>query len=97
MESANLDLEENKEIASKFERALGMGATLAELHGITPDTLEGVYAYAYNFYEKGRLDEAELFFKFLCIYDFQNYNYLIEERLSKGIRHVSYLFNAISR
>ncbi|EFE7699665.1 CesD/SycD/LcrH family type III secretion system chaperone, partial [Escherichia coli] len=25
MESANLDLEENKEIASKFERALGMG------------------------------------------------------------------------
>lgn len=42
MESANLDLEENKEIASKFERALGMGATLAELHGITPDTLEGV-------------------------------------------------------
>jgi hypothetical protein len=29
MESANLDLEENKEIASKFERALGMGATLA--------------------------------------------------------------------
>ncbi len=76
MESANLDLEENKEIASKFERALGMGATLAELHGITPDTLEGVYAYAYNFYEKGRLDEAELFFKFLCIYDFQNYNYL---------------------
>ena len=37
MESANLDLEENKEIASKFERALGMGATLAELHGITPD------------------------------------------------------------
>ena len=33
MESANLDLEENKEIASKFERALGMGATLAELHG----------------------------------------------------------------
>ena len=104
MESANLDLEENKEIASKFERALGMGATLAELHGITPDTLEGVYAYAYNFYEKGRLDEAELFFKFLCIYDFQNYNYLkgyarlsVEERLSKGIRHVSYLFNAISR
>ena len=76
MESANLDLEENKEIASKFERALGMGATLAELHGINPDTLEGVYAYAYNFYEKGRLDEAELFFKFLCIYDFQNYNYL---------------------
>ena len=54
MESANLDLEENKEIASKFERALGMGATLAELHGITPDTLEGVYAYAYNFYELRR-------------------------------------------
>lgn len=41
-----------------------MGATLAELHGITPDTLEGVYAYAYNFYEKGRLDEAELFLNF---------------------------------
>ncbi|MCQ5014426.1 CesD/SycD/LcrH family type III secretion system chaperone, partial [Escherichia coli] len=64
MESANLDLEENKEIASKFERALGMGATLAELHGITPDTLEGVYAYAYNFYEKrAQLRQVFLFHK----------------------------------
>nr|WP_284709439.1 tetratricopeptide repeat protein [Escherichia coli] len=52
----------------------GSNACRAAWHN--PDTLEGVYAYAYNFYEKGRLDEAELFFKFLCIYDFQNYNYL---------------------
>lgn len=64
MESANLDLEENKEIASKFERALGMGATLAELHGITPDTLEGVYAYAYNFYEKEDLTKLNSFLNF---------------------------------
>ncbi|EHK6580705.1 tetratricopeptide repeat protein [Escherichia albertii] len=80
MESADLDLAESQEMVLGLAKALGMGASLAELHGVTPDTLEGIYAYAYayayDFYEKGRLDEAELFFKFLCIYDFQNYNYL---------------------
>ncbi|MCU7333467.1 hypothetical protein N6N79_07325 [Escherichia albertii] len=59
MESADLDLAESQEMVLGLAKALGMGASLAELHGVTPDTLEGIYAY--DFYEKGRLDEAELF------------------------------------
>ena len=64
MESANLDLEENKEIVNKFERALGMGATLAELHGITPDTLEGVYATPITFMKKEDLTKLNSFLNF---------------------------------
>ena len=64
MESANLDLEENKEIASKFERALGMGATLAELHGITPDTLEGVMLTLITFMKKEDLTKLSSFLNF---------------------------------
>lgn len=32
--------------------------------------MDGLYAHAYEFYNQGRLDEAETFFRFLCIYDF---------------------------
>ena len=35
----------------------------------------GIHAYAYDFYEQGRLDEAEAFFRFLCLYDFYNADY----------------------
>lgn len=48
----------------------------AEAHDLSQETLEGLYAYAYDFYHKGRLDDAELLFKFLCIYDFFNADYL---------------------
>ncbi|WP_306453916.1 MULTISPECIES: tetratricopeptide repeat protein, partial [unclassified Burkholderia] len=37
--------------------------------------MDGIYAYAYRFYQRGRLDEAEVFFRFLYIYDFYNVDY----------------------
>lgn len=57
--------------------AVSKGATLKDLQGIPNDVMEGLYAYAYDFYNKGRLDEAETFFRFLCIYDFYNQDYIM--------------------
>lgn len=53
-----------------------MNNTPVEFQDLSQETLDGLYAYAYDFYDKGKLEEAELFFKFLCIYDFYNADYL---------------------
>lgn len=39
--------------------------------------MEHIYAHAYKFYEEGRLNEAETFFNFLCLYDLKNPDYFI--------------------
>lgn len=64
-------------IAELVWEAVSSGATLKDVHGIPSDTMEGLYAYAYDFYNKGRLDEAETIFRFLCIYDFYNPDYIM--------------------
>lgn len=53
------------------------GATLKEIHGISDETMENIYAHAYQFYNEGRLDDAEKFFRFLCLYDLKNPDYFI--------------------
>ncbi|TFZ48678.1 type III secretion system translocator chaperone SicA [Serratia proteamaculans] len=53
------------------------GATLKDIQGIPQEMMEGLYAHAYDFYNKGRLDEAETFFRFLAIYDFYNPDYIM--------------------
>jgi len=51
------------------------GGTIKDLKGVSSDMLEGVYALAYDFYQKGQLDDAETFFRFLSVYDFYNADY----------------------
>ena len=51
------------------------GATFKDLRGISGEQMDTLYAFAHQFYEQGRLDEAGRFFHFLCIYDFQNADY----------------------
>lgn len=46
-------------------------------HEIPADLMEGLYAHAYDFYNKGKLDEAEKFFRFLSVYNFTNPDYII--------------------
>lgn len=58
-------------------QGLQSGATIKDLKGISGDMLEGVYALAYRFYGNGQLDEAETFFRFLCLYDFYNADYAL--------------------
>jgi len=57
--------------------AVNQGVTLKEIHGISDEQMEGLYGLAYQFYNQGRLDEAEKFFKFLCIYDFYSVDFLM--------------------
>ena len=53
-------------------------AQLLEVEQQDPERLlENVYAYAYEFYQQGRLDEAENFFRYLCMYDFANPEYAL--------------------
>jgi len=76
MNTIDMTNENVDELVEQTRAALSQGASMAEIQGISKNTLEGIYTYAYDFYEKGRLDDAELFFKFLCIYDFHNPDYL---------------------
>lgn len=57
--------------------ALMDGATYKDIHGIPQTTMDGIYAYAYEFYQQGKLKEAETFFRFLSIYDFYNTDYVM--------------------
>ncbi|MDR5612436.1 MAG: tetratricopeptide repeat protein, partial [Arsenophonus sp.] len=52
--------------------ALQQGASLKDLEGIPDELMDGVYHFAYDFYQQGKLEEAETFFRFLCLYDFNN-------------------------
>ncbi|POB00608.1 CesD/SycD/LcrH family type III secretion system chaperone [Chromobacterium sinusclupearum] len=67
----------DERLAEMVWDAVSSGATLKDVHGIPQDMMEGLYAHAYDFYNKGRLDEAETFFRFLCIYDFYNSDYIM--------------------
>lgn len=51
------------------------GASLKDLRGLDDAQMDNLYAFAYQFYEQGRLDDAQRLFHFLCIYDFYNPQY----------------------
>ncbi|MBH3427333.1 type III secretion system translocator chaperone SicA [Pseudomonas alkylphenolica] len=55
--------------------AVMAGASLKDLHGLDDAQMDNLYAFAYQFYEQGRLDDAQRLFHFLCIYDFYNSQY----------------------
>lgn len=57
--------------------AVLQGATLKDIRRVSDETMSSIYAFAYDFYQRGRLDEAETFFRFLCIYDFYNPEYIM--------------------
>ncbi|HDL6961212.1 TPA: type III secretion system translocator chaperone SicA [Yersinia enterocolitica] len=58
-------------------QALMSGNSYKDIHGIPQITMDGLYAYAYEFYQQGKLSEAETFFRFLSIYDFYNTDYVM--------------------
>ncbi len=56
---------------------LNENVTLKDIHEIPEDMMNSLYAHAYQFYLKGKLDNAETFFRFLCMYDFYNTDYFM--------------------
>lgn len=68
---------DNVNVLEKLLNGVTQGVTPKELKGIPDELMEGLYAYAYDFYNTGRLDDAETFFRFLCVYDFYNADYFM--------------------
>lgn len=68
---------EHKELTEMFTEVLNEGVMLKDIHGISDDIMEQMYAHAHHFYEQGRLDEAESFFTALCMYDLNNADYFV--------------------
>lgn len=60
-----------------IQEAVLEGMTLKDAHGIPDEMMASLYAYAYDFYDKGQLEQAETFFRFLCLYDFYNTDYIM--------------------
>lgn len=53
------------------------GATFKDMYSVSSDTMEAIYSQAFDFYQQGRLDEAESLFRLLCVYDFYNVDYAL--------------------
>ncbi|MCW8277091.1 type III secretion system translocator chaperone SicA [Pseudomonas sp. PCH199] len=66
---------QDEQVALEVVDAVLAGAALKDVQGISDEQMNSLYAFAYQFYEQGRLDDAEKFFHFLCIYDFYNSHY----------------------
>ncbi|MFS2197651.1 type III secretion system translocator chaperone SicA [Pseudomonas sp. Pseusp3] len=66
---------EDEQVALEVVDAVLAGAPLKDVQGISDEQMNSLYAFAHQFYEQGRLDDAEKFFHFLCIYDFYNSHY----------------------
>ncbi len=73
----SLNITENESISTAVIDAINSGATLKDINAIPDDMMDDIYSYAYDFYNKGRIEEAEVFFRFLCIYDFYNVDYIM--------------------
>ncbi|MDD1016006.1 SycD/LcrH family type III secretion system chaperone [Pseudomonas rubra] len=65
----------DEDVALGIADAVMAGATLRDIHGLSDEHMDNLYAFAYRFYEQGRLDDAGKVFHFLCIYDFHNSQY----------------------
>ena len=70
-------IDSTAEVTQMILEGLRAGATVADLKGVDSNMLEGVYAMAHRCYQNGQLDEAEAFFRFLCLYDFYNAEYAL--------------------
>lgn len=77
IEVDNLQNTDMELLLSNITTALMDGATYKDIHGIPQSTMDGIYSYAYEFYQQGKLKEAEVFFRFLSIYDFYNTDYVM--------------------
>lgn len=74
-QSKQFDRKKAGEVTESLLKAMRTGMTIKDVQGVSQATMDGIYRFAYDFYQQGRLDDAEIFFRFLCIYDFYNADY----------------------
>ena len=70
-------MERDDKLADMLLGCLNDNVTLKDIHEIPEEMMNSLYAHAYQFYLKGKLDNAETFFRFLCMYDFYNTDYFM--------------------
>lgn len=66
-----------EQIRATAKKLLEDVTTVRDLKGITDGEMEAVYSLGFNFYNTGRVDDAEKVFKFLVLFDHMNPKYWI--------------------
>ncbi|MEN3813499.1 type III secretion system translocator chaperone SicA [Chromobacterium piscinae] len=69
--------ENDDQVVQQVWDAVEQGATLKDVYGVPDDIMQGLYALAYDHYQRRQLDEAEKIFRFICVYDFYNVDYML--------------------
>ena len=65
------------ELSRLLISTVNQGVSLKEVNQVSDEMMDNLYAHAYQFYQQGRLDDAERFFSFLSMYDLNNADYFI--------------------
>lgn len=73
------EMKDFQEALSEFQNLIPMlnGKTIKEEANISDEELLNLHAIACGFFEKGKLDDSELFFRHLCLLDCQNMDYIL--------------------
>jgi len=66
---SNSTLPPQDELVDFIQRFLVSGQNLASLRGLSREELDGLYAMGYGHYTGGNYEEAEKFFRALCLID----------------------------
>lgn len=66
-----------EQIMGTLIEVINNGSSLKDILNVPQGTMDSMYGYAYEFYHQGKLDEAEKFFEFLCMYDLHNADYFL--------------------
>lgn len=74
---AEMNTINEEQVMGSLVDAITQGSSLKDIMNVPKDTMESMYAYAYEFYHQGKLNEAEKFFEFLCMYDLHNADYFL--------------------
>lgn len=75
--SNDIDTINQDELSRLLIDTVNQGTSLKDIHRVSDEMMDNLYAHAYQFYQQGRLDDAERFFSFLSMYDLNNADYFI--------------------
>jgi len=67
----------NEALVANILNSVTTGITLKEMYGISDQMMDALYAHAYDFYHKGKLDDALFIFQFLYTHDMYNATYVM--------------------
>jgi len=69
--------ESTNEYARSIINDMLNGASLKDIYAIPENIMQAIYAHAYALYDKGRMEDAKVFFEFLCTHDMYNSDYCL--------------------